>query len=510
MSENINLKITAESSDAVRELNKVENAIDGTTKSLKENAKATKENKNETLEFGKSLGKGAIAAAGAMLTIEGLKKVFEGLKYVLVDLTAEYEKQGGKLGAYGEYAKQASRDSNQLKNSIAKLTVQFGSLAVDGLDKTKTPMQTLSDQLFVLSDWVDDHGDDIKLFFSGIGAGVDGLAMSMANMIPGLSSFIMLSNAAAGINDAINANDPAKTGATNESLTGSGSSFTKAQREKLTKQVLEMSGEMYFRDEDVQAYWAKINSGKKPKGPEKFGSAIDISEEDVARQERMDAEAAGGFIFSDQDSADYDKKQAALQKDIDLEIKLKEERNAKLKEMADEMAAHNKMIDEQRVKDILEAEQKKTAAIRAGADAAVTLAEVAGAGEAELAIMKSLIEGAESIASFASGDIAGGIGHAASSVAFAAAAGKGGGGGGSAASGARKKDADVQAQRDKAQKENTMALKEAFSDALKDSKEGGRNITYVINQSGTYLGNDNTSLIKIKETLDGTQRLQFN
>lgn len=183
-----------------------------------------------------------------------------------------------------------------------------------------------------------------------------------------------------------------------------------------------------------------------------------------------------------------------------------------IKQLKISNAGEEKKIEDDKNKELEKAEEDRVAALRAGAEAAVVLAGVAGAGEKELALLKGGIETAESIAAFANGNIAGGIGHAAAATQFFAVAGGAGGasGGGGAGGGASKADlAALQSQRLEAQKQNTMALKEAFSEALKEANAEGRNITYVINQNGTYLGNDNTSLVRIKETLDQTQRLQF-
>jgi hypothetical protein len=146
-----------------------------------------------------------------------------------------------------------------------------------------------------------------------------------------------------------------------------------------------------------------------------------ISIESAAEAERARAEAVAATVDAYNDLIDTQNRGVQIAKEMAAEDKRRAD-------------AEKKAIEEQR-----KAKEIATKESIAVADAAAQAsADIAGAfidDEAAKAHISAIIEGARSIADFATGNIPGGIGHAAAAVQFEVAAAMGGKGGGAAATG---------------------------------------------------------------------------
>jgi hypothetical protein len=436
-----------------KELNKIAKATEKASEAMDEMGKATKESAEKVTASVDKTKKAVEGLATKFLTLELAKQVLEKTVQFLTEATKKYKDAeiaaGGSLNEIAKKSADLTREMDNLTLSIGKFSTRIQESALG--DKSDETVSHLSNLIDKTSDYTDDM---ISM--------TDATISAVAGLIPFGNQLGLL----AGLMPAgIKLLDD-WTGSTN-SLLESTKALTKEFKESLDP----LSSMYGLYDAGYKAY-SKANhfqfnskSGvsstakpldKKPKGKGRKTDSLD----DLVNIKPKGEEARGMADELARDSAKRDAEKAELEfleqraklllegKEFQAEMLEIEhemlEPNEKLlriheaetasRERASDAAAKRKQEDDQREAEekgkLEEAEAKRNAAVRAGGDAAVTVAGIVGASERELAAMKGAIETAESIASFASLDIAGGIGHAAAAASFFAVAGSTGGGGG--------------------------------------------------------------------------------
>jgi hypothetical protein len=429
-----------------KELNKIAKATEKASEAMDDLGDATKEGSEKITKSVDGAKKSVEILAAKFMTFEVAKQVLEKTVAFLTDATKKYKEAevaaGGSLNEIAKKSENLSREVDNLTLSIGKFTSRMEESALSDGDGIASNLTNLIDKA---SDFTDELVGLGKTLLP-IGAIVGGPVAILLTQLPAAIKFL-----------------DEMTGATDSLLESTG---------KLTKEFKEAYdplSSMYGLYEAGFKAYSKANhfqfnsmfgvSGTgdykpKPKGKKRKTDSLDDlvnikpkGEDARGMAEEMERE----FAKRDAEKAELDfleqraklllegKEFQAEMLEIEYEMldpnqKLLRIHEAQMNafEKANDAAAKKKQDDDQRKAEeeakLAKAEGERNAAIRAGGDAAVTVAGIVGASERELAAMKGAIETAESIASFASLDIAGGIGHAAAAASFFAVAGSSGGG----------------------------------------------------------------------------------
>ena len=432
-----------------KELNKIAKATEKASEAMDDLGDATKEGAEKITKSVDGAKKSVESLAAKFMTFEVAKQVLEKTVAFLTDATKKYKEAevaaGGSLNEIAKKSENLSREMDNLTLSIGKFSTRMEESALSDGDGVATNLSNLIDKA---SDYTD------SLFDLGMGA-----AGAVVGLVPFGNQLVIL----AGMMPAGIKLLDEWTGKT-DSLVESTKALTKEFKESLDP----LSSMMGLYEAGYQSYSKKNHfqfnsmfgvSGTgdykpKPKGKKRKTDSLDDlvnikpkGEDARGMAEEMERE----FAKRDAEKAELDfleqraklllegKEFQAEMLEIEYEMldpnqKLLRIHEAQMNafEKANDAAAKKKQDDDQRKAEeeakLAKAEGERNAAIRAGGDAAVTVAGIVGASERELAAMKGAIETAESIASFASLDIAGGIGHAAAAASFFAVAGSSGGG----------------------------------------------------------------------------------
>lgn len=430
-----------------KELNKIAKATEKASEAMDDLGDATKEGAEKITKSVDGAKKSVESLAAKFMTFEVAKQVLEKTVAFLTDATKKYKEAevaaGGSLNEIAKKSENLSREMDNLTLSIGKFTSRVEESALSDGDGIASNLTNLIDKASDFTDELVDIGKTV-LFVGSIP--LTGPLSLLLTQLPAATKFL-------------------------DEMTGKTDSLLESTKKlsKEFKEAYDPLSSMYGLYEAGYEAYSKANhfqfnsmfgvSGTgdykpKPKGKKRKADSLDDlvnikpkGEDARGMAEEMERE----FAKRDAEKAELDfleqraklllegKEFQAEMLEIEYEMldpnqKLLRIHEAQMNafEKANDAAAKKKQDDDQRKAEeeakLAKAEGERNAAIRAGGDAAVTVAGIVGASERELAAMKGAIETAESIASFASLDIAGGIGHAAAAASFFAVAGSSGGG----------------------------------------------------------------------------------
>lgn len=150
-------------------------------------------------------------------------------------------------------------------------------------------------------------------------------------------------------------------------------------------------------------------------------------------------------------------------------------------------------------------------AMHSGADAATSALSAMGLGTRELAGIKSIFYGAQATADFASGNIPGGVGHAAAATAFGSIALGAGGDTSEGARGDVTGGTDMPARPRGMEQRQREIQREAHLEALREWDREGQTVVYQIDQSGSnFWERETASRRQTQRSLEAAGALDFN
>ena len=430
--------------DIEKATKKASNAMDDLGKATKEGAEKITTSVDQTKKAVEGL-------AAKFLTFEVAKQVMEKTVAFLTDATKKYKDAeiaaGGSLNEIAKKSANLSREVDNLTLSIGKFTTRVEESALSDGDGVASNLTNLIDKASDFTDELVTMGKTV-LFVGSIPL-TGGLSL-LLTQLPSAAKFV---DELTGKTDSLLESTKKLTQGFKDSIDPMSSTFAlyEAGFKEYSKKnhfqfnsVFGVSGTGQPKDKKPKGKKRKEETLEdliKPRGEAARGLAEDMAK-DFAKRDAEKAELE--FL---------EKRARLLLEGKEFEAELLEIEFERLKpnqkllriheaqinafEKSNDMAEKRKQGEDERKKKaevkLKKAEDERNAAVRAGGDAAVTVAGIVGASERELAAMKGAIETAESIASFASLDVAGGIGHAAAAASFFAVAGSSGGGGGGAA-----------------------------------------------------------------------------
>ena len=431
-----------------KELNKIAKATEKASEAMDDLGDATKEGAEKITKSVDGAKKSVESLAAKFMTFEVAKQVLEKTVAFLTDATKKYKDAeiaaGGSLNEIAKKSANLSREMDNLTLSIGKFSTRIQESALSDGDGIASNLTNLIDKASDFTDELLDIGKTV-LFVGSIP--LTGPLSLLLTQLPEAAKFM---DELTGKTDSLLESTKKLTKEFKESIDPMSSAFAlyAAGYEEYSKKnhfqfnsVFGVSGTGEPTTKKPKGKARKTDSlddlvNIKPKGEDARGMAEEMEREFAKR----DAEKAE-LDFLEQraklllEGKEFQAEMLEIEYEmLDPNQKLLRIHEAQMNafEKANDAAAKKKQDDEQREAEeeakLAKAEGERNAAIRAGGDAAVTVAGIVGASERELAAMKGAIETAESIASFASLDIAGGIGHAAAAASFFAVAGSSGGG----------------------------------------------------------------------------------